>query len=110
MALAMKLLSPVMLHVTTVRSPSGRNVNSAMLVFLNGFRKSSLTRMRSLGRLSVIVMRPSPTFLSPTHEYEAPTPAGAPSYDCFIAGSSLPHGFQALHLWKSFTCANTSSA
>src|SRR5437762_1722480 len=40
----------------------------------------------------------------------APVPAGAPSYVCFIAGSSFAHGFHASHLWKSFTCAKTAGA
>src|SRR5215207_5507100 len=38
----------------------------------------------------------------------APLPAGAPSWVCFIAGSSLAHGDQASHLWKSFTSAKTA--
>src|SRR6266478_3448340 len=70
-ALAMKFLSPVMLHVTMVRSPSGvpsgLNVNSATLVPAKGFTNSSLTRIRSLGWLSTIVIRPSPTSWLPTH-------------------------------------------
>src|SRR2546428_1366665 len=40
----------------------------------------------------------------------APGPAGAPSYVCFIAGSSFAHGFHASDLWKSFTCAKTAGA
>src|SRR5712692_5288575 len=40
----------------------------------------------------------------------APVPAGAPSYVCFIAGSSFAHGFHASHLWKSFTCAKAAGA
>src|ERR1017187_4810006 len=81
-----------------------------MLVAANGFRNSSLIRIRSCGRLSVIVMLPSPTLLFPAHEYFAPIPAAAPSYVFFIAGSSFPHGFHASHLRKSFTCANTTAA
>src|SRR6266404_215558 len=66
-ALAMKFLSPVMLHVTRVRSPSGLKLNSATLVPAKGFTNSSLTWIRSLGRLSTIVIRPSPTSRLPTH-------------------------------------------
>src|SRR2546427_5113259 len=40
----------------------------------------------------------------------APAPAGVPAYACFIAGSSFAHGFQASHLWKSFTWAKTTGA
>src|SRR5262249_1369574 len=99
-----------MLHVTAVRSPSGLNVNSAVLVAWNGLRNSSLIRTSSSGRLSTIVMRPSPTLLLPAHERAAPFPAGAPSNEFFAAGSSFAHGDQASQLWKSLTCANTAGA
>src|SRR5262245_65238940 len=56
-----------------------------------------------------MVMRPSPTSLFPDQRYTAPTPAGSPSYDCFMPGSILPHGFHASHLWKSLICANTTA-
>ena len=39
----------------------------AVQVEANGFRKSSLNRISSFGRLSVSVMRPSPTWLFPVH-------------------------------------------
>src|SRR5262245_64938910 len=55
-----------------------------------------------------MVMRPSPTSLFPDQRYTAPTPAGSPSYDCFMPGSILPHWFHASHLWKSLICANTT--
>src|SRR5262249_29694746 len=64
----------------TVRLPSGTNLNSATLVPANGRMKSSRSLTRSFGRLSVIVMRPSPTSLLPDHLKAAPVPAGAPSY------------------------------
>src|SRR6185295_19767325 len=99
-----------MLHVTAVRSPSGLNANSAVLVAAKGFRNSSLIRISSLGRLSVIVMRPSPTLSLPAHANTAPWPAGAPSYEFFTWGSSFAHGDHTCHLWKSFTCANTTGA
>src|SRR5262249_22582742 len=99
-----------MLHVTAVRSPSGLNVNSAVLVASNGFRNSSLIRTSSFGRLSEIVIRPSPTLLLPAHEKAAPWPAGAPSNVFLAAGSSFAHGDQASQLWKSLTCANTAGA
>src|SRR5438132_5492792 len=62
-----KLRWPTMLHVTAVRWPSGLNVNSAVLVAAKGFRNSRLTLISSDGRLSVSVMRPSPTCLLPVH-------------------------------------------
>src|SRR5438093_10462820 len=99
-----------MLHVTAVRSPAGLNVNSAVLVAAKGFTNSSLILTSSLGRLSVIVMRPSPTLLLPAHANIAPWPAGAPSNEFFAAGSSFAHGDQACQLWKSLTCANTAGA
>jgi len=37
-------------------------------------------------------------------------PAGAPSYVCFIPGSSVAHGFHAAQLWKSFTWLKTAGA
>src|SRR6266850_2241265 len=98
-----------MLHVTAVRSPSGLNVNSAVFVAANGFTNSSLIRTSSFGRLSVIVMRPSPTLLLPAHAKTAPVPAAAPSKVFRAAGSSLAHGDHASHLWKSFTWANTAA-
>src|SRR6266576_961564 len=109
-ARAAKLLWPYMLHVTVVRSPSGVNVNSAVLVAANGFRNSSLIRTSSLGRLSTIVMRPSPTLRLPAHAKDAPVPAGAPSNEFLTDGSSFAHGDQASQLWKSLTCANTAGA
>src|SRR6266478_9809244 len=99
-----------MLHVTAVRSPAGLNVNSAVFVAAKGFRNSSLILTSSLGRLSVIVMRPSPTLLLPDHAKTAPSPAGAPSNAFFAAGSSFAHGDQASQLWKSLTCATTAGA
>src|SRR5215813_9725850 len=98
-----------MLHVTTVRLPSGTNLNSAMLVPANGRMKSRRSLTRSFGRLSVMVMRPSPTSLFPDHQKAAPVPAGAPSYAVFAAGSALSQGDHASQLWRSFTCANTCS-
>src|SRR5215472_12820594 len=60
-----KLLCPNMAQVTAVRSPSGLNVNSAVLVPAIGCTKSSLIWMSSAGRLWVSVMRPSPIWLLP---------------------------------------------
>src|SRR4051812_12628642 len=73
-ALAMKFFWPDMLQVTAVWLLSDLKVNSVSAVEANGLMNSSLMRTRSLGRLSVIVIRPSPTFLSPTQEYIAPVP------------------------------------
>ena len=57
-----------MLHVTIVRSsPAGRNVNVATLVPANGLMNCMSIRMSSAGRLSVRVMRPSPTSRLPAH-------------------------------------------
>jgi hypothetical protein len=67
-ALTMKLFRPVKLHVTAVRSPSALKANSAVLVALKGLANSSLIRISSFGRLSVMVERPSPTSLLPAHE------------------------------------------
>src|SRR5688572_29409149 len=104
-ALAMKLLWPVMAHVTFVPVPLGVKSNWVVFVAAQGFRNSS--RMVTLrgGWLSVIVMRPSPTWSFPDQEYTAPGPAGAPEYSRFIAGSSFSQGDQAGHWWKSFTYA-----
>src|SRR5215467_5910336 len=66
--------------------------------------------MNSLGRLSVIVMRPSPTFLLPAQAKAAPVPARGPSNVCFAAGSSFAHGDHASQLWRSFTWAKTTGA
>src|SRR5204862_2713328 len=88
-ALATKFFRPVMVHVTAVCSPRGSKVNSAMLLARKGFSKSSLIRIRSLDRLSVIVMRPSPTWLLPDQAYIAPAPDGAPSQLLCMPGSSL---------------------
>src|SRR2546425_10548696 len=98
-ALAVKFLLPARPHVTAVRLPSGLKVNRAVLVAAKG-----------LGRLSVIVERPSPAWLLPAHVYIAPVPAGAPSYVLFIAGSSFSYGDHASHLRKSLTCAHTTGA
>jgi|GEM_PF-6259665 len=72
-----------------------------------GFKNSSLILIKSLGRLSVIVMLPSPTSLFPAHLKMAPIPADRPSKVTLAAGSSFADGDQASQLWKSFTCANT---
>ena len=64
-ALAMKLFVPAMLHVITVFSPSAWNVNSAVFVAAKGLRNSIRQRTSSPGRLSVIVIVPSPTSLLP---------------------------------------------
>src|SRR5438445_13642012 len=99
-----------MLHVTAVRSPAGLNVNSAVLVAAKGFTNSSLILTSSLGRLSVIVMRPSPTLLFPAHANIAPWPAGAPSNEFFAAGSSFAHGDHACPSGKSLTRGRTAGA
>src|ERR1043165_33103 len=75
-ALLMKFFWPLMLQVTPVRFSSGLNVNSVFAVEAKGFRNSSLIRTRSVGRLSVSVIRPSPTFELPTQEQMAPVPEG----------------------------------
>src|SRR5262249_45036309 len=98
-----------MLHVTAVRSPSGLNVNSPVLVASNGLRNSSLIRISSFGLLSVLVTRPPPPFLLRAHAKAAPLPAGAPSNEFLAAGSSLAHGAHISQLWKSLTCANTAA-
>src|SRR5215831_21137886 len=69
---ATKLFCPNMAHVTAVRSPSGLNVNSAVLVPAIGCAKSSLILMSSAGRLWVSVMRPSPISLLPAQAKTAP--------------------------------------
>ena len=57
---------------------SGLNVNSVVLVTVKGLINSSLMTTKSPGRLSVIVMRPSPTCLLPSQAYCAPVPACVP--------------------------------
>src|SRR6516164_6522085 len=109
-ARATKLFCPNMAHVTAVPSPSGLNVNSAVLVPAMGCTKSSLILMSSAGRLWVSVMRPSPISLLPAQAKTAPSPADGPSKVVFAWGSSFAHGDHASHLWKSFTCAKTSDA
>src|SRR5713226_5813888 len=78
-ALERKLFLPYMLQVTAVWLPSGLKVNSAVLLALKGFKKSSLNRTNTFGRLSMTVMRPSPILLLPDHANAAPTPAAGPS-------------------------------
>src|SRR5262245_15077954 len=105
-----KLFWPNMAQVTAVRSPSGLNVNSAVLVPAIGCTKSSLILMSSAGRLWVSVMRPSPIWLLPAQAKTAPSPADGPSKVVFALGSSFAQGDHASHLWKSLTCAKTSDA
>src|SRR5262247_2702327 len=109
-ARATKLFWPNMAQVTAVRSPSGLNVNSAVLVPAIGCTKSSLILMSSAGRLWVTVMRPSPISLLPAQAKTAPSPADGPSKVVFALGSSFAQGDHASHLWKSLTCAKTSDA
>src|SRR5215831_5022044 len=109
-ARATKLFWPNMAQVTAVRSPSGLNVNSAVLVPAIGCTKSSWILMSSAGRLWVSVMRPSPIFLLPAQAKTAPSPADEPSKVVFALGSSFAQGDHASHLWKSFTWAKTSDA
>src|SRR3990172_6192094 len=73
-------------------------MNSVVLVASKGFVKSSLILIRSLGRLSVIVMLPSPTSLLPDHLKIAPVPAAGASNEFLAAGSSFAHGDHASHL------------
>src|SRR5262245_6827653 len=108
-ALATKFFSPDRLQVTAVCSPSGLNVNSAVAVDANGFTKSSWIRISSFGRLSVMVMRPSPTLLLPDHAETAPTPAAGPLKVYFAAGSSFAQGFHVWNLRKSLTWANRAT-
>src|SRR5262245_39886914 len=110
MALEIKLFWPDMAHVIPVRSPSGLNVNSAVLVPAIGLTKSSLILMNSVGRLWVSVMRPWPISLLPVQAKTAPSPAAGPSKVVLALGSRFAQGDHASHLWKSFTCANTSGA
>src|SRR5258707_1295648 len=105
-----KLFWPNIAHVTAVRSPSGLNVNSAVLVPAIGCTKSSLILMSSTGRVWVSDMRPSPISLLPAQVKIAPSPADAPSKVVLALGSSFAQGDHASHLWKSFTCAKTSGA
>src|SRR5262245_26868921 len=105
-----KLFWPNMAQVTAVRSPSGLNVNSAVLVPAIGCTKSSLILMSSAGRLWVSVMRPSPIWLLPAQAKTAPSPADGPSKVVFALGSSFAQGDHASHLWKSLTCAKTWDA
>src|SRR5215472_17580499 len=109
-ARATKLFWPNMAHVTAVRSPSGLNVNSAVLVPAIGCTKSSLILMSSAGRLWVSVMRAYPICLLPAQAKTAPSPAEGPSKVVFALGSSFAQGDHASHLWKSLTCAKTADA
>src|SRR5262249_30674743 len=64
-ALPAKLFCPAMVQVTKVLPPSGLKLKVAVFVAWKGFVNSSLISMNSLGRLSMIVMHPSLTFLLP---------------------------------------------
>src|SRR4051812_11941497 len=97
-----------MLQVTAVWSPCGLNVNSVVLVPSNGFTNSTLIFTRSLGWLSVSVIRPSPILSLPPQAKIAPGPAGGPPNVALAAGSSFAQGDHACQLWKLFTCAKTS--
>src|SRR5262245_54909614 len=96
-------------QVTAVWSPSGLKSNCDVPVPSCGFTIATLILTRSLGRLSTMVTFPSPTSLLPDQVIAAPCPASGPSKPILAAGSSLAQGDQASHLWKSFTCANTSA-
>ena len=74
---------------------SGLKVNSAVAVPSNGFKKSSLIWISSWGRLSVIVMLPSPTSSLPAQRKIAPVPSEGPSNEFLAAGSSFAHGDQS---------------
>jgi hypothetical protein len=56
---------------------------------IQGLKNSNLKRTSSLGRLSVIVMRPAPTLALPAHSSEEPTPAAGPANVYVAAGSFL---------------------
>src|SRR5512134_176736 len=109
-ALPTKLFLPRIVQVTAVRPPSSLNANSALLVAAKGLKNSSLKRIASFGRLSMMLMRPSPTSLFPAQDMLAPVPAAGPSKLSFACGSFFAHGDQARHLRSSFTCANTAGA
>jgi hypothetical protein len=81
-----------------------------LLVPANGFTKSVLMRIRSLGRLSVIVIVPAPTLSLPSHVNTAPWPAGAPANATFALGSTFAQGDQSSHRCRSFTCGKIAAA
>src|SRR6185503_19933786 len=62
------------------------------------------------GRLSVMVILPSPTSLLPAQLIAAPFPAGGPSKEFFAFESSFIHGDQASHFFSSFTCGKMATA
>ncbi len=66
-------------------------------------------RIKLLGRLSIIVIRPSPAFLFPAQAEIAPVPAGGPSNVYLQAGSIFAHGDHASHLRKSLMCGKILS-
>ncbi len=85
-------------------------MNSAVLAAAKGFRNYSLKRINSSGRLSRIVMLPSPTLLLPAHLIMASIPDAGPSKEFLTSGSSFAHGDQASHFCKSLTWAKTADA
>src|SRR5436190_10669038 len=109
-ALAMKLRWPDIVHVTAVPLPAaGLNANSVLQVSANGLTNSSRMPTCSPGRLSVIVITPSPTLSLPAQANVEPTPAGGPLNVFFTAGSSLAHGDQASQLCRSLTWLKTTT-
>src|SRR5262245_12831454 len=97
-ALAMKLWRPVIDQVTFVPEPLGAKSNRAVLVAAQGLMNSRRMVTCCGGRLSVMVIRPSPTWLLPDQAYTAPGPAGAPECSRFMAGSFFSHGDHSGHL------------
>src|SRR5205814_9727234 len=97
-AFEIKFFSPDMLHSISVRSRSGLKVNSVRAVEAKGRMNSSLSLIKSFGRLSVIVIRPSPALSLPDQAKIEPVPAVGPSKVFLAAGSSFAHGDHASHL------------
>src|SRR5262249_10107072 len=64
-ALSMKLLVPLIAQLAGVPAPSGLKVNSTGFTAAQGLVNSRRMPIFSGGRLSVMRMLPSPTFLSP---------------------------------------------
>jgi hypothetical protein len=56
--------------------------------------------------VSMISMRPAPTFEFPSQVYTAPLPFSAPLNVLFIEGSRFSYGDQEFQLWKSLMSEN----
>ena len=109
-AFAGKLFRPSRLHVTAVRSPSGRKVNVDGAGPGEGPHELELDPDQ-LARPALDDGRPAFAHLviaGPRVDRAHPGRRALEGF--FIAGSRFAYGDQASHLWKSFTWAKTTGA